>query len=65
LEVDEDAGVFNSSSAVLQFGAGISASQVVVNADNSGNMYLTDATAGDQVKIDGMLNYWWYSGQPE
>lgn len=56
LEVSEDAGSSNTSSAILQFGAGVSVSQVVVTADSSGNVYLTDDVAGDRVMIDGLLN---------
>ena len=41
---------------VLQLGSGIAASDLAVTADSSGNVYLTDGTSGDQIKIDNMLN---------
>ncbi len=40
---------------VLEFGAGITPSQVAVTGDGSGNVYLTDGVNGDQIKLDGEL----------
>ena len=46
----------NSDASVLQFGPGIIMGQIQVTTDSSGNLYLTDGTAGDQVKLDNYLN---------
>jgi hypothetical protein len=64
LEINEDAGSGIASTATLDLGSGVSEGQVVVTADGSGDMSLTDGTAGDEIKIDGMMNLGWYS-QPE
>ena len=55
LEVNEvDQGA--SSNNILQLGSGISAAQLAVTADASGNLYIADGTAGDQIKLDSQLN---------
>jgi hypothetical protein len=54
VEIREDAGWGTTSAAVLVLGAGIAAGTTFVTTDSSGNLYLTDGTAGDRVKIDGM-----------
>ncbi|MFA8329355.1 beta strand repeat-containing protein [Burkholderia ubonensis] len=47
---------FNSSDVnVLKLGSDISASSIGVTGDSSGNLYITDGTSGDQIKLDGML----------
>ncbi len=56
LEVNEDAGYYASSAAVLQLGAGISPAEVAVVKGASDNVLLTDGVAGDQVKLDGMAS---------
>jgi len=56
LEVNEDAGSYTNSSAVLQLGPGVTPAQVTASADGSGNFILTDGINGDQIKIDGMMN---------
>ena len=40
------------TTATLAFGAGIAPSQIVVTADASGAVYLTDGVSGDRVKLD-------------
>ena len=56
LEINE---ADSSPSSVLKLGAGISAAQVQVTADSSGNLYLlTDGTAGDRIKLDNQLAWW-------
>jgi Ca2+-binding RTX toxin-like protein len=39
---------------VLQLGAGITASSIVVTSDSSGDILISDGVAGDQVKLDSM-----------
>ena len=57
LEINE--ADYSSPSSVLKLGAGISAAQVQVTADSSGNLYLlTDGTAGDRIKLDNQLAWW-------
>jgi Ca2+-binding RTX toxin-like protein len=46
----------NSTNNILQLGNGILPSELRVTADGSGNLYLSDGTAGDQIKIDNMFN---------
>jgi len=55
LEINEDNGSFNASTATLAFGAGISASQIELSTDSAGDLILTDGTSGDQITIDKML----------
>ena len=43
----------DAPNTVLQFGAGITAAQVAVSADASGNIYLTDGTPGDRITVEG------------
>ena len=57
LEINE-LNFSSSASNVLQFGAGITAAQITVTADSSGNLYLTDGTAGDWIKLDNQLAWW-------
>ena len=59
VEIIEDAGWQNSTTATLMLGAGISPSQVVETADAAGNLYLTDGISGDQIKITKMLRASW------
>ena len=56
LEINEDAGSNTNTTATLKLGIGITAASIAVTADSSGNLYLTDATTGDQIKIDGELS---------
>ena len=56
LEINEDAGFYATSTAVLQLGAGIDSSQIAAASDGAGNVVLTDGVTGDTVKIDGMMN---------
>src|SRR5207302_54139 len=42
LEIKEDASVFTNSAATVQFGPGLTASNMQVSSDASGNMYLAD-----------------------
>ena len=62
LEVSE-ADYGGSPNNVLKLGTGIAAAQVAVTGDSSGNVYLTDGTAGDQVKLDSELNGQYYGVQ--
>jgi Ca2+-binding RTX toxin-like protein len=57
LEISENAGNYVNTSAVLRFGPGITASQVNIGSDSSGNIFLTDGVSGDQVKIDKMMTW--------
>ena len=41
---------------VLQLGTGITATQLTITSDSSGNIYLADGTAGDRIKLDGELS---------
>lgn len=65
LEINEQShndvwwGASPASTAVLQFGSGISATQIGITGDSEGNIYLTDGLTGDQIKIDGELNSSW------
>ena len=54
LEIDETDYSSNPNN-VLKLGVGITASQLTVTTDNSGNLYIADGIAGDQIKIDSML----------
>ena len=56
LEVNEDAGYYTTSTATLRLGAGITAASLGASRDGSGNLFLTDGAAGDQIEIDGMFN---------
>ena len=64
VEISDDAGGPNTSTAVLQFGAGITAAQINASIDGSGNLYVTDGISGDQIRIDSMMRVGW-NGQPE
>jgi len=57
LEINVDNLLSGPSTSVIQMGPGITASQISVTSDTSGNMYLTDGVLGDQIKLDGQLNY--------
>jgi hypothetical protein len=46
--------------AVLQL-FGVSEASVSVTSDTKGNVYLTDGTSGDQIKIDNMENSGWFT----
>ena len=59
LEIDADANAATTT-AVLQMDAGISASQVSITKDSSGNLYLADGVSGDQIKLDRQLNSGYY-----
>jgi hypothetical protein len=55
---------FNSNPGdVLTLGSGISATQVTVTGDSSGNIYLKDGVSGDQVKLDAELSGSYYGVQ--
>jgi plastocyanin len=41
--------------SVLQFGSGISATEILVSGDASGDLILTLGTTGEQITLDGML----------
>jgi hypothetical protein len=56
LEIFEDAGAGNVSNAVVQFGAGITASDIQASIDFGGDLTLTDGVTGDQIRIDSMAN---------
>src|SRR5207302_681237 len=56
LEIKEDASVFTNSAATVQFGPGLTASNMQVSSDASGNMYLADGTSGDRITLDGEMN---------
>jgi hypothetical protein len=55
VDIHADAGWAISTSATLTFGMGVTATQLSVSADASGNLYLTDGVAGDQIKLDLMM----------
>ena len=59
LEVNEDAGDQATSAATLQLGAGITAADLAVSSDASGDVLLSDGTAGDEVTLDAMLRLGW------
>ena len=61
LEINQNGS--SSDASVLKFGAGITAAQIAVTADSSGNLYLTDGTAGDRIKLDGALSWSWMGPQ--
>lgn len=46
----------SSTTSDLQLGAGIIPAQVTITSDSLGNVFLTDGTVDDQVKLDGELN---------
>ena len=52
LEINEDAGYETASTAVLQFGAGITPGEVTVTADAENDIILTDGVSGDDLKLD-------------
>jgi len=55
---------FNSNDVnVLKLGPGISPSSIGVTGDSSGNLYISDGTPGDQIKLDGLLSGWYYGIQ--
>jgi hypothetical protein len=54
LEVDE-ADYSQAPANTLAFAAGITPAQVTVTADSAGNVYLTDGTAGDRIKLDNEM----------
>ncbi|HEY7577653.1 MAG TPA: calcium-binding protein, partial [Acetobacteraceae bacterium] len=56
LEINENTGIYTSTTATLRLGPGIAPSQLVSTSDSAGNLFLTDGIAGDQIKLDGMLN---------
>ncbi|MHB8283516.1 MAG: calcium-binding protein [Caulobacteraceae bacterium] len=56
LEINEDAGAGASSSAVVAFGAGISAADITATYDGDGGLLLSDGVPGDQITIDGLYN---------
>ncbi len=62
LEVDETE-YSSAPNNVLRFGTGITADQVTVTGDSSGNIVLTDGTSGDQIKLDYELNGQYYGVQ--
>ena len=45
-----------TNASILDIGPGITASQLVVTSDESGDIILTDGTAGDQINLVGMVN---------
>ena len=57
LEISENANYWSYTTATLQLGPGITRANLGVSSDASGNLYLTDGTAGDQIKLDGELSY--------
>jgi hypothetical protein len=46
----------SSDTNTLAFATGISKNQITVSQDGSGNLYVTDETTGDVVKLVGMAN---------
>ena len=61
LEINEDAGANwygngYTSTATLQLGTGITAANLQVSSDASGNMFITDGVTGDQIKLDSEMN---------
>ena len=62
LEINETDYSANPSNT-LQFGPGITASNLTVSADASGNLHITDGIPSDQVKLDNELNYSAYGVQ--
>ncbi|MGO9307325.1 MAG: beta strand repeat-containing protein, partial [Candidatus Korobacteraceae bacterium] len=61
LQIDETGWNFGSNSiqqnaGVLQFGAGITSSQIMVTSDSAGNLYLNDGTPGDLIRVDAGSN---------
>jgi Ca2+-binding RTX toxin-like protein len=62
LEVNENSNGVNEIN-VLRPGAGITPAQVTVRSDTSGDLIVTDGTAGDQVKLVGELNSLYYGVQ--
>ena len=55
LSINEHAN-YGSVQATLAFGAGITASEITVSADNSMNMYLEIGTSGDTISLGKQLN---------
>jgi hypothetical protein len=53
LEIDE-IQPFQPANAVVAFGAGITPGQITATEDNASNVYLSDGTPGDQIKIDNL-----------
>ena len=51
LEINSSVGT-----GVLELGTGIAASQVGVTSDATGNLYITDGTLGDRIRIDAGSN---------
>jgi hypothetical protein len=54
LELDE-ADYSQAPANTLALAAGIAATQVTVTADSAGNVYLTDGTTGDRIKLDNEM----------
>ena len=62
-ELQDDAGYWNTSTATLVFGSGVTASQISASADDWGNLVLTDGISGNRIQIDRMMQPG-NSGQP-
>jgi hypothetical protein len=58
LEINENngLGIVANTTAVLQLGTGITLSDLSATADSSGDLFITDGTAGDRVEIDELLD---------
>ena len=55
LEINESDGAANPNN-VLQLGAGIDPSDIVVSSDRWGDFILTDGISGDSITLDGQLS---------
>jgi Ca2+-binding RTX toxin-like protein len=62
LEISETDFAANPNN-ILKLGAGITAAQVKVTGDSTGNLFLADGIAGDQIKLDSMLSGSYYGVQ--
>jgi autotransporter passenger strand-loop-strand repeat protein len=54
LEISENGSWGGPSAGVLDFGPGITAAALTITSNASGNVVITDGTAGDQITLDGM-----------
>ena len=52
VEINEDGGWVTNTSAVLQVGGSLTASDFVASFDSSGDVTLTDGLSGDQITLD-------------
>ena len=65
LEINDDLGRSSMRNRTLELGAGITPANATFTSDASGNVYVSDGTAGDQVKIDQMLASGFLGGRSE